>query len=104
MTLRALVLPVFTGAALLATSIAVEAQGRPSTLRMSCEAAHNLVMRSGAIVLATGGHTYDRFVRHRGYCTPLEITQPAFVPTGDNPQCFIGYTCEPNMPDFPDRD
>jgi hypothetical protein len=44
-------------------------------------------------VLGTGGHTYDRFVHHRGFCLITETTKPAWVPTRDTPQCFVGYTC-----------
>jgi len=70
------------------------ALARPDTTRMSCAAARSLVEQAGAIVLSTGGSTFDRFVHHRGYCTPSEITQPAFVPARDEPYCFVGYTCE----------
>ena len=41
------------------------AQARPSTLGMSCGQAQYLVRSSGAIVLSTGGQTYDRFVASR---------------------------------------
>lgn len=69
------------------------AQRRPDSTRMSCVAAQSIVERSGAIVLGTGGPTYDRFVVHRGFCTPSEDIEPAFVPSGDNPACFVGYRC-----------
>ena len=70
------------------------AQSRPSTLRMSCTAANRLVSARGAIVLSTGRDLYDRYVANRSFCLPDETTKPAFVPAGDNPQCFIGYYCE----------
>jgi hypothetical protein len=60
---------------------------------MSCRAAANLVSASGAIVLSTGPSTYDRYVVGDGYCQRDEMTMPAFVRSGDNPQCFIGYYC-----------
>ncbi len=69
------------------------AQHRPDTTRMSCEAARALVQRSGAIVLTTGPGLYDRYVSHRGFCTPSEDTEPAFVRSGDRSQCLVGYTC-----------
>jgi hypothetical protein len=77
------------------------AQSRPDTTRMSCAAARVLVMREGAIVLGTGHSLYDRnapplfdrYVNSQAYCKRDEVTEPAFVPTADNPQCFIGYTC-----------
>ncbi|MGE3646082.1 MAG: hypothetical protein AB7F96_19735 [Beijerinckiaceae bacterium] len=80
------------------------AQGRPDTTRMSCGQARAIVERAGGIVLSTGGHTFDRFVNNRAFCTMTEITKPAFVPTANNPQCFIGYTCEEFERDLPDRD
>jgi hypothetical protein len=75
---------------------------RPSTVAMSCAQARQLVASRGAIVLGTGGFTYDRFVAHRGFCEFItEITEPAWVPAGDTPQCFVGYRCkEPENDDF----
>jgi hypothetical protein len=77
------------------------AQSRPDTTRMSCATARALVMRQGAIVLGTGRSLYDRnapplfdrYVNSQAYCKRDEVTEPAFVPAADNPQCFIGYTC-----------
>ncbi len=73
---------------------AASAQGRPDTTHMSCAQARGLVVARGAIVLGTGPNLYDRYVDHRGFCTPTEETKPAFVRSGDAPQCFIGYRCE----------
>lgn len=69
------------------------AQGRPDTTRMSCRQAAGLVQAQGAIVLGTGGHSYDRYVRDRGFCQVTQSTKAAFAPAADNPQCFVGYTC-----------
>ena len=68
--------------------------GRPYTPRMSCAAAHALVARSGAIVLGTGPDLYDRYVSGGGSCSIDLVAKPAFVPSADNPQCMVGYTCE----------
>ena len=85
-------------AVLLASPAAVEA--RPSTPTMSCTQARNVVLREGAIVLGTGGYTYDRFVRDRSFCQPTEVEKRAFVPSRDTAQCFVGYTCyEPGRGD-----
>jgi hypothetical protein len=70
------------------------AQGRPSSVAMSCRQAAGLVASRGAIVLGTGGHTYDRFVADRRFCLRTETTEPAWVPAGDTPQCFVGYRCK----------
>lgn len=87
-------------AALLAASPAL-AQGRPSTVAMSCAQASRLVASQGAIVLGTGGQTYDRFVRDRSFCEPTEIARRAFRPTRDAAACLIGYTCyEPGAGDW----
>ena len=68
-------------------------QPRPSTTRMTCAQAAGLVATSGAIVLATGPLTYDRFVAHTGHCQLGQIAQPIWVPTLDTPQCPIGSVC-----------
>jgi hypothetical protein len=70
------------------------AQSRPSTLARPCAANRQNVMASGAIVLGTGGYTYDRFVRDRSFCEPDEYTEPAWVPSRDTPSCFVGYRCK----------
>jgi hypothetical protein len=79
-------------AAFLAASGAL-AQPRPSSVNMTCAQAAGLVASRGALVLGTGGYTYDRYVHHRGFCLITETTKPAWVPARDTPQCFVGYTC-----------
>jgi hypothetical protein len=69
------------------------AQSRPQSVAMTCRAAAALVFQRGAIVLGTGGYTYDRYVRDRSFCEITEATKAAFAPMLDNPQCFVGYTC-----------
>jgi hypothetical protein len=88
----------FTTASFAAATIALVATGaaaqpRPSTLAMSCGQARALVASRGAIVLGTGAHTYDRYVVHTGFCPHDQTTEPAFEPTRDNPQCYIGNRC-----------
>ena len=88
------------GAALLFATGA-GAQGRPSTVAMTCPQAASLVARAGGIVLGTGGYTYDRFVANRSFCQPTEVTERAFVPTRETPACFVGYRCvEPSRSDI----
>lgn len=70
------------------------AQPRASTVNMSCGQARRIVATHGAAVLGTGGYTYDRFVADRRFCQPTETTEPAWVPAGDTPQCFVGYRCK----------
>lgn len=90
-TLAASLLPAALALALAAGS--AFAQPRPDTTRMSCRQAAGLVQARGAVVLGTGGHTYDRFVRDRRFCEVTEATKPAFAPAADHPACFVGYTC-----------
>ena len=72
---------------------ASEAQTRPSTTTMACRAANALVVSRGEIVLSTGRDIFDRYVSMQYYCGPGEKTIATFVPSADNPQCFIGYRC-----------
>ena len=89
-----------TIAATLLTTAAV-AQNRPSTTAMTCQQAASLVYARGAIVLGTGGYTYDRFVRDRSFCQVTEALESAWVPTRDTPTCFVGYRCyEPSRDDL----
>ncbi len=68
-------------------------QGRPNTTTITCSQAAGLVASQGAVVLGTGVYTYDRYVSGPSFCVRGETTEPAWIPTVDNPQCFAGYQC-----------
>lgn len=87
---------ILTLALLLPAGIAA-AQTRPSTVSRPCAASQRDVQVNGAIVLGTGGYTYDRFVRDRGFCLVNQGTDPAFVPSADTQACFVGYRCKDKM-------
>ena len=70
------------------------AQPRPSTVDLRCAQATAIVAARGAIVLSTGGSTYDRFVSDSRFCSFAQTTVPAWVPAIDTPQCFVGYRCK----------
>jgi hypothetical protein len=72
----------------------VFAQGRPDSLRMTCEAARRLVSERGAVILGSGPDIFDRFVATQAFCQRDEYTEPVWVPTGDTKQCFVGYRCK----------
>ncbi len=88
---------LMAGAALLAPIAALAQQSRPSTTSMSCAAARGLVQSRGALVLDTGGDTFDRFVRDSYFCASSQKATQAFAPTSDQRQCFIGSTCVDSM-------
>ena len=75
-------------------SFSVYAQERPSSVTMTCSQAAQLVAARGAILLGTGRATFDRFVTDRRFCAINQTTEPAWVPTMDHPQCFVGYRCK----------
>jgi hypothetical protein len=89
--------------ALMGIVTAADAQTRPSTVNMPCGASQRLVFSRGAIVLGTGGYSYDRFVRDRSLCEFNEYIVPAFVPSRDTPQCFVGYRCKAGPRDWWDE-
>lgn len=82
---------LLAGAMLLAAAGAAAAQ-TPS-MSLTCAEAAGLVQRQGQALLATSRTLYDRYVRDRSFCLYDQDTRPEWVPTRDNPQCFIGYTC-----------
>lgn len=73
---------------------AAAAQSRPSTVSRPCATSQRDVQSHGAIVLGTGGQTYDRFVSDRRFCQFDEYLDPAWVASRDNPACFVGYRCK----------
>jgi hypothetical protein len=51
------------------------AQNRPTTTAMACGQAARLVASRGAVILATGGNTYDRFVSDGRFCLTTETSR-----------------------------
>jgi hypothetical protein len=70
------------------------AQERPDSTEMTCSQVSGLVASQGGAVVASGPNIYDRYVVDRSFCSPVEVTEPAWVTTRDQPRCFIGYTCK----------
>ena len=90
MTLRAATIALF---AIAACASGAQAQGRPSTTAMTCAAASSFVASRGAVVIGTGGDTYERVVTNQSFCQHGQETKPLFSPTRDNGACMIGYYC-----------
>lgn len=91
---RTRLISALCGAAVILVSAVAGAQARPDTRAMDCANAQALVQQNGAVVLSTGTHTYDRFVRSQSFCTYSEVAQMTWVPTTDDRQCPVGYTCK----------
>ena len=79
---------------------AATAQVGPPTSQRTCGANRQLVQREGAVVLDTGPSTYARFVKNGSECTVDQFPEPAWVPSSNNPQCFIGYRCRDSSDEF----
>ena len=83
---------VGTLALLLAHAQAV-AQALPDTRSMTCAQAQDFVLQRGAVVMATGQYTYDRFVSSHAYCTPELNLKAFYAPTIDVYECPVAYRC-----------
>ena len=90
MTIRAI---TFAMVGLIACAGGAFAQKRLSTTDMTCAGAAAFVASHGAVVIGTGGDTYERVVTGQGFCNRGEDTKPLFAPTRDNRTCFVGYYC-----------
>lgn len=77
---------------LLATGVLAQ-ESRPLTTTLSCRHTSNAITSQGSMVLQTGANTYDRYVSWDQFCQRGERAEPAWVPTADVKQCFIGYRC-----------
>jgi hypothetical protein len=86
--------------ALISIATAATAQVGPPTSQRTCSANRQLVLREGAVVLDTGPSTFARFVKNGSECTVDQFPEPAWVPSSNNPQCFIGYRCKDGSDDF----
>ena len=90
MTLRAATIALI---AIAACASGAQAQGRPSSTAMTCAGAASFVASRGAVVIGTGGDTYERVVTNQSFCQHGQETKPLFSPTRDNGACMIGYYC-----------
>ena len=86
--------------ALALAATAAAAQVGPPTSQRTCGANRQLVLKEGAVVLDTGPSSYARFVRNGSECAVDQFPEPAWVPSSNNPQCFIGYRCKDGTDDF----
>ena len=91
---------VLTVLALSLVTTAATAQVGPPTSQRTCGANRQLVLREGAVVLDTSPSTYARFVKNGSECLVGQFPEPAWVPSSNNPQCFIGYRCKDGSDDF----
>ena len=82
-----------TAIAVIALMASAVAQPRPNTMVMSCRDAQALIVSRGAVVLGTGPHTYDRYVRDQGYCPAATIGEQSWERTADVAACPIGLRC-----------
>ena len=81
-------------AALASMSSASLGEGMIQSSRLPCHAVADIVSRRGAVLLATGGDNFDRYVSDQGKCARDEVITPAWIKTADNATCFVGYTCD----------
>lgn len=87
--------PLSLGFAVLAgMAVAGHAQARPDSRSMTCQQAQAMIGQSGAVVMSTGTHTYDRYVRSGMQCFSTgEMAVRSYIATSDNPSCVV-YRCE----------
>jgi hypothetical protein len=78
------------GAATLMADVAL-AQMEPPTI--TCAKARGQVQARGAAVVYSSRHIYDRYVIDQRFCAHGETTRAAFIPTRDDPACFVGFRC-----------
>ncbi len=87
------------GFAILAVAFPQAAQARPDTRTMTCQQAQDFVRKSGAVVMTTGPHTFERIVSNRSFCDFDETTWLMVAPTRDVPNCRVGSYCRTRIDD-----
>ncbi|MEO3385784.1 hypothetical protein [Mesorhizobium sp. CAU 1741] len=81
-------------AASLLAATAAQAQNRPDSRSLSCGQVQSLIEDRGAVVMTTGQHTYDRFVRNRWQCfSTAEVGVRTHIASQDTGSCPV-YRCE----------
>lgn len=82
-----------------ASGPAAAQSARPNSTTMTCAQVQALIDRSGALLLSTGPHTFDRYVANASQCARGEYLRRDYVPTRDTDRCFA-KRCDPGRP-FP---
>lgn len=90
---------VVTIAIFASLSGAALAAGRPDARKMDCSQVQALINQDKAVVLATGQHTYDRYVANSRYCSMGDFGQLQLISTRDTSQCAVHHcTTNPMLP------
>lgn len=92
---------------LVVAAFPAHAISRYNSMSMSCAAAHEHILREGAVILRyrSARHPnlplYDRYVADARLCDLGQGTVIDTVPTNDNPRCIV-MKCHDMTLDFPD--
>ena len=99
------VLRIAAGAMVLAVAATTAASARPDARKMTCQQVQSLIRKERAVVLTTGRHTYDRYVRGDSACYRPEIAWQTTIRTRDTDQCPVLHCINRNLvwPDPLDR-
>lgn len=87
--------------AAIALTMTSAALARPDTRSMTCERVQSTIQSAGAIVMTTGRHTYQRFVRSGSYCLHPDVAWRASVQARDTNHCPV-LNCVPRNQVWPD--
>ena len=63
---------------------------------MTCRDLSGIVDEQKSAVIYYAKSHYQRFYSYSGYCEE-RMSIPAYLPTKDNPRCFVGYACSQVM-------
>ncbi len=83
-----------------AMSVSASAQ-RPDARNMTCQQVSDLIASTGAVVLTTGRHTYDRYVAGSRYCSYPYTVRQENISTSDG-ACTVLRCGEPLFRSFRD--
>lgn len=70
------------------------AQGRLQTRSLTCPALKALVAKAGTAILASSEFVYETVHSNGGDCQQDETSAPAYEPTSDERDCFVGWRCK----------
>lgn len=91
--LKVLRIPAALVGALIATAAAAQ---QPYSPELSCRSLEKIMKSRGAVVIGTSPTEYDRYVNSSQFCYSSQHTVAAWVPSADEADCFVGYTCREN--------
>lgn len=75
------------------TSSAQAAGAKLESRKMTCREVSGIIDERGSATIYYSRNHFEKFYANNAYCEERQSI-PAYLPTRDNPSCFVGFVCQ----------